>query len=65
MEDQGKNDPFGIGAEMAEEIAKILQEKGSCEPRELEAKGFSSKDVRRHWRMAYALAKVKLNWTDA
>ncbi len=64
MKHQGKTGRFGVGSEMAKAIAEILQEKGSCEPRDLEAKGFPAEEIERQWSMAYALARVILGWTD-
>jgi hypothetical protein len=56
---------FASCQKMAVVIAKILKEKGSCGPSDLLAAGFSEADVQQYWNMAYALAKVELNWTDA
>lgn len=61
---QGKDNLFAPCREMATEIAKIMKEKGSCEPSDLQG-AFSAEDIKRRWAMAYALAKVELNWMDA
>jgi len=62
---QGEDDIFTPCQGMATAIAEILKTKGACNPSDLEAKGFSPSEVKRHWSMAYALAKVELNWMDA
>ncbi len=61
----GDENIFAPCQEMATEIAKILKDKGECRPSDLEAKGFPPQEVKRHWAMSYALAKVELNWMDA
>jgi len=60
----GDENIFAPCQEMATAIAKILKEKGSCEPSDLQGL-FPAEDIKRKWAMAYALAKVELNWMDA
>lgn len=45
-------------------IAKLLKKQGKCTKCDLVTEGFFKSDVNRHWLMAYALAKVELNWMD-
>ncbi len=61
----GDEDIFAPCQKMATEIAQTLKDKGECKPSDLEAKGFPSHEVKQHWAMSYALAKVELNWMDA
>ncbi|MCL2469675.1 MAG: hypothetical protein FWF24_05535 [Alphaproteobacteria bacterium] len=46
---------------MAAVIAEILQEKGACSPADLCGKGFFLEIIKRHWAMAYALAKTEIH----
>lgn len=50
---------------MATVIVEILKEHGECRRNDLRRYGFTDEEIERHWRMAYALAKVELNWMDA
>ncbi len=61
----GDEDVFAPCQDLATKIAKILKDKGECKPSDLEAKGFPSQEIKRHWAMSYALAKVELNWMGA
>lgn len=62
---QGADDVFTPYESMATAIAEVLEEKGACAPDDLESRGFSSNDIKRQWPMAYALAKVELNWMES
>lgn len=61
----GDEDIFSQCQGMATAIVEMLKAKGECCPADITAKGFSHDDVKRHWAMSYALAKVELNWMDA
>jgi hypothetical protein len=56
---------FSRHEDMATAVVEILRVRGECSPKDLEAKGFAPDDIKRHWAMAYALAKVELNWMDS
>jgi hypothetical protein len=62
---QGEEDLFAPCERMATAIVEILKTNGECHHTDLEFKGFSPDEIKRHWRMAYGLAKVELNWMDA
>lgn len=62
---QGENDIFAPCQRMATAIAEALKSKGSCTQSDVAAKGFSAEEIKRQWAMAFALAKVELNWMDA
>ncbi len=62
---QGNTDAFAPCERMATAIVEILKSKGECFPNDLVAKGFTPDEIKRHWAMAYGLAKVELNWMDA
>lgn len=62
---QGDEDFLAPAKDMATAIAEILTKNGDCYPEDLKARGFSPEEIKRHWPMAYALAKVELNWLDA
>ena len=49
---------------MTKAIVGVLRQKGECYPKDLEALGFSSDEIEEKWAMAYAFAKVELNWAD-
>lgn len=49
---------------MATVIVEILKDHGECRPEDLWRYGFTAEEIEMHWRMAYALAKVELNWMD-
>lgn len=61
----GTEDIFSQCQAMATAIVEMLKAKGECRPADMEGKGFSSTEIKRHWAMSYALAKVELNWMDA
>lgn len=61
----GNEDIFSQCQEMATAIVEMLKAKGECSPTDITAKGFSLDEIKRHWAMSYALAKVELNWMDA
>ena len=52
---------FAPAAGMAGTILEIIQKHGRCTPCDLNEKGFTPDDIKRHWHMAYALARVELN----
>lgn len=60
----GEDKSFAPRSKMVETIATILKENGECTEHDLKAKGFTSKEIERHWSISYALARVKLNWLD-
>ncbi|MDX9689757.1 MAG: hypothetical protein RBT70_04725 [Alphaproteobacteria bacterium] len=62
---QSENDIHAAYQDMMDAIVDVLKENGECVPADLKAKGFSQNDIERRWAMAYALARVKLNWMDA
>ncbi|GEM_PF-1231985 len=62
---QGDEDIFSPCERMATAITEILKDKGECVAADLIAKGFTLEEVKLHWRMAYGLAKVELNWMDS
>ncbi|HAX90735.1 MAG TPA: hypothetical protein DCY07_00805 [Rhodospirillaceae bacterium] len=61
----GNEDIFSQCQSMATAIVEKLKAKGECRPADITAKGFSHDDIKRHWAMSYALAKVEINWMDA
>lgn len=61
---QGNPDVFAPCERMATAIAEVLKTKGECFPADIESK-FTAEEIKRHWRMAYSLAKVELNWMDS
>jgi hypothetical protein len=61
----GNEDIFSQSQAMATAIVEMLKAKGECCPADITAKGFSLDEIKRHWSMSYALAKVELNWMDA
>ncbi|MDD3181279.1 MAG: hypothetical protein PHD48_00510 [Alphaproteobacteria bacterium] len=60
----GNEDIFSQCLSMATAIVEMLKAKGECLPTDITAKGFSHDDIKRHWAMSYALARVELNWMD-
>jgi hypothetical protein len=54
-----------LSERMAGEIAAIMERRGHCTPEDLRAEGFSAKEIKLCWRLAYALARVRRNWMDA
>ena len=50
---------------MAGAIVVQTERHGSCEPRDLFAAGYTQSEIDRFWPMAFALAQVRLNRSDA
>jgi hypothetical protein len=50
---------------MAEAIVEVYKEQNGCLPQDLIAKGLTPEEVDRHWAMAWALAKVRMNMSDS
>lgn len=65
IEIQSEDNIFDDCKHMASAVVEVLKTKGECRPSDLESKGFSSNEIKRHFSMAYALARVELNWMDA
>ncbi len=65
MAKHSKNDRMTSCKKLSRAIVRILKEQGECSPNDLLASGLHKNEVERHWCMAYALAKVELNWMDA
>lgn len=55
---------FARYEKMTAAIVSLLQQKGECFPKDLEALGFLPDEIEEKWAMAYAFAKVELNWAD-
>lgn len=62
---QGNKDIFAPCERMATKIVETLLSNGKCAPSDMQTNGFSPEEVRDHWRMAYGLAKVELNWIES
>ncbi len=62
---QGDKGFFADCDRMATAIIELLKNNGSCRPEDLKAEGFTQGEIEQHWRMAYGLAKVELNWLEA
>jgi hypothetical protein len=53
---------MAIVARMVDAIVEVVTaQEGHCKPDDLLAKGFTREEIDRHWRMAQALAYVKMN----
>jgi len=60
--DPSAEGPLAIVTRMANAIVEILTtQEGRCEADDLLTKGFTREQIERHWKMAQALAYVKLN----
>jgi len=46
--------------DMIDAIVSVINEKGLCSKKDLKARGFSAKEIKNKWPLAYALANAKL-----
>ena len=54
-----------VAERMAGVIITLSQEQGDCQPQDLNDRGFTPEEIERHWVMANALARARLNLTEA
>jgi transcriptional regulator with XRE-family HTH domain len=58
-------DKVSFAERMARAVVEIMREEGSCLPKDLLARGFTSEEIGRHWAMAKALSQVESNIMDS
>ncbi len=56
---------FAPAGYMASAIIEITQQRGNCQPQDLNAKGFSRDEIRSHWHMAQSLADIEIRLMGA